>query len=224
MTWRTGSDLDIQVKCGCGKWHGHNTEGGSGGECKCDTCGMVKTSENGASDDDSRRVNPAKETVNFSDPSLIIGKTIEFAVVNSHQKSQLVQNQFDLKIMNAHGERLFPEGEERESWMVCSNEQGNKSEVKSYTVVQSDIDKGINGMSNSFEDHAKFIAKQLDDQQWDFKQNEAQQRIENSDVNNDKEVRNEKYQEKWQIVRDLLCGPDYFECEELEDVLDKKAA
>ena len=171
MTWRTGSDLDIQIKCGCDKWHGNSTEGGSGVDCKCETCGMKRTSDQGPGDDASRRDgnDPAKETVNFSDPSKIIGKTIEFAVVNSLQNSAIVQNQFDLKIMNAHGEKLFPEGDEREPWMVCTNETGNKSEVKSYTVVQADIDKGINGMSNSFEDHAKFISKQLDDQQWDFK-------------------------------------------------------
>ena len=25
LKWETGSDLDIQVMCGCGKWHGFGT-------------------------------------------------------------------------------------------------------------------------------------------------------------------------------------------------------
>ena len=200
MTWMTGSDLEIQVECG-------------------ETLGMVRTSNQGQGNDASRREEPAKETLNFADPSLIVGKEIKFKVVNSRQNSDLLQNQFDLKIINAHGEQLFPEGEEREAWMVCTKDQGNVSEERSYTIAQADLDRGINGVSNSFEEHAKFIAKQLDDQQWDFTQNDAQQRMENADMNNNQVNRNEKYQEKWQIVKDLLCGEDYFDCKDLEQVL-----
>lgn len=202
MTWRTGSDLEIQVENG-------------------ETLGMVRTSNQGQGNDASRREpnEPAKETLNFADESLIVGKEIKFKVVNSRQNSDLMQNQFDLKIINAHGEKLFPEGDEREGWMVCTKDQGNLSEERSYTVTQADIDRGINGTSNSFEDHAKFIAKQLDDQQWDFTQSEAQQKIENADMNNNQVNRNEKYQEKWQIVKDLLCGEDFFDCKDLEQVL-----
>ena len=29
LEWNTGSDLDINVMCGCGKWHGYGTTGGS---------------------------------------------------------------------------------------------------------------------------------------------------------------------------------------------------
>ena len=34
MTWKTGSDLDIQVKCGCDKWHGYGLEESKEGESK----------------------------------------------------------------------------------------------------------------------------------------------------------------------------------------------
>ena len=202
MTWRTGSDLEIQVECG-------------------ETLGMVRTSIPAQGNDASRREpnEPAKETLNFADPSLIVGKEIKFKVVNSRQNSDLLQNQFDLKIINAYGEKLFPAGDEREDWMICAKDQGSVSEERSLTVTQADLDRGINGTSSSFEDHAKFIAKQLDDQQWDFTQNDAQQRMENADMNNNQVNRNEKYQEKWQIVRDLLSGEDYFDCKDLEQVL-----
>ena len=42
LKWKTGSDLDIQVKCGCEKWHGFGTTGGSKGSCKCETCEMYR--------------------------------------------------------------------------------------------------------------------------------------------------------------------------------------
>ena len=29
LEWTSGSDLDIQVMCGCGIWHGYGTHGGS---------------------------------------------------------------------------------------------------------------------------------------------------------------------------------------------------
>ena len=37
LEWNTGSDLDINVMCGCGIWHGYGTEAyrGSGGDCFC---------------------------------------------------------------------------------------------------------------------------------------------------------------------------------------------
>ena len=35
LKWETGSDLDIQVKCGCDKLHGYGTR-----SFKCDTCDM----------------------------------------------------------------------------------------------------------------------------------------------------------------------------------------
>ena len=90
------------------------------------------------------------ESVLFKEPSLLVGKTIEFAVHNTLQNSDIYQNNFFIKIMNAHAEKLYPDGEERESWMTCKNETGNTSVVGTYTFVEADINKGINGMSNSF--------------------------------------------------------------------------
>jgi hypothetical protein len=39
LAWNTGSDLDINVMCGCGIWHGYGTKDY---ECFCDTCGMKR--------------------------------------------------------------------------------------------------------------------------------------------------------------------------------------
>ena len=71
-------------------------------------------------------------------------------------------------------------------------------------------------MSNGFEEHAKIKANQHQDQQWDFNQNEARQMQESADFKNYKD----SWNEKWQIVKDIMCGPDNFECDELDQVLD----
>lgn len=42
LMWSTGSDLDINVMCGCGKWHGYGTSGGSEGSCYCNVCHMSR--------------------------------------------------------------------------------------------------------------------------------------------------------------------------------------
>ena len=39
LSWNTGSDLDINVMCACGVWHGFGTRDGN---CVCKTCGMYR--------------------------------------------------------------------------------------------------------------------------------------------------------------------------------------
>ena len=41
-------------------------------------------------------------------------------------------------------------------------------------------------------------------------------------MTNDSVSRLETYNEKWKIVKDLMCGADYWECQDLEEVLDLK--
>ena len=78
LKWNTGSDLDIQVRCGCEKWHGFATKRFLGA-CECDKCEMkrdydVKTGEDGRDD--------AFEHVIFRNPSKMYGKTIGMCVHN----------------------------------------------------------------------------------------------------------------------------------------------
>ena len=71
-------------------------------------------------------------------------------------------------------------------------------------------------MSNPFEEHANITAQKLDDQKWDFNANEARQ------VREDVEWKNyrDSWNDKWQIVKDIMCGEDYHNAEELDKVLD----
>jgi len=39
LSWTTGSDLDINVRCLCNKWHGFGTDDTS---CSCETCKMKR--------------------------------------------------------------------------------------------------------------------------------------------------------------------------------------
>ena len=79
LEWETGSDLDINVKCACGLWHGYGTTGGSGGSCICLVCQMFR-------DHDIRNGEDGREAVfehaYFKDPSRIYGKSIGMAVFN----------------------------------------------------------------------------------------------------------------------------------------------
>ena len=78
LKWETGSDLDIQVKCGCDKWHGFGTRRFLG-RIKCKTCNMKRDHDIKTGPDD--RID-AFEHVYFNHPSKLYGKTIGMAVYN----------------------------------------------------------------------------------------------------------------------------------------------
>ena len=82
LQWNSGSNLDIQVMCGCGKWHGDGTLGGSEGSCRCDKCEMKR--DYGIIEGvDGRK--GAIEHVIFSNPRKLIGKEIGIGVYNYKQ-------------------------------------------------------------------------------------------------------------------------------------------
>ena len=78
LEWNTGSDLDIQVMCGCEKWHGFS-KWNILGSCECTKCEM-KRDRDIKSGKDGR--NDAYEHVYFKNPSKIYGKKIGMAVYN----------------------------------------------------------------------------------------------------------------------------------------------
>ena len=54
LEWQGGSDLDINVMCGCGIWHGYGhdkVEDSSGGLCFCDPCQMTRDKDEKEGDD-----------------------------------------------------------------------------------------------------------------------------------------------------------------------------
>ena len=63
-------------------------------------------------------------------------------------------------------------------------------------------------MSNDFEVHAKFTAKKLNDQNWDFNANEVRYMRGDADF----KAYLDSWNEKWQIVKDIMCGEDYHNC------------
>ena len=79
LKWSTGSDLDINVRCGCGKWHGFGTTGGSAGSCRCEECEMYRDHDITCGSDGRQN---ADEHVYFKNPQKLIGKEIGFAVHN----------------------------------------------------------------------------------------------------------------------------------------------
>lgn len=123
LKWETGSDLDIQVRCGCGDWHGYGTWDRS---CICQKCEMerdhdIKCGEDGRQD--------AFEHVYFKNPEKMYGKTIGMAVHNFRQNSSLPQNDFTIALINRWGYQLFPNKGGREiirdpTWMYTSNWSG----------------------------------------------------------------------------------------------------
>lgn len=100
LEWSTGSDLDINVMCGCGNWHGYGTSGGSEGSCKCETCFMYRDHDIMCGDDGRTDV---FEHVYFKKPDLLYGKTIGMQVHNYSQNSSLPENKFKMALINRNG-------------------------------------------------------------------------------------------------------------------------
>ena len=115
LEWDTGSDLDIQVKCGCGKWHGYGTSGGSGGGCYCDTCDMKRDHDMQTGSDKERPIdadpaeNPPRafEHVYFKDPEKLMAKResveIGMGVFTWSQNSSKPRNDFRMAFFNRWG-------------------------------------------------------------------------------------------------------------------------
>lgn len=109
VKWTTGSDLDLQVMCGCGKWHGYGTTGGSGGHIKCNICKMSRDYDVTTGEDGRQN---AFEHAFFAEPSLLYGKEIGVGVHNYCQDSDARRNDFELAVFNKYGVIIFPnEGE-----------------------------------------------------------------------------------------------------------------
>ena len=99
LSWETGSDLDINVKCACGVWHGYGTDDS---ECKCETCGMYRDRDVTTGLDD-RKDEDTVEHVYFDNPEKLIGKTISYRVFNANDYTKKLRNDFKICIFNKYG-------------------------------------------------------------------------------------------------------------------------
>lgn len=102
LTWRTGSDLDLQTMCGCKKWWGVGTPNGNK---ECTKCGMKRDMDMMGGEDGRR----AFEHVYFKDPKLIYNKEIGVRVCNTRNNTKQRENKFKLSISNGFGYQLYPE-------------------------------------------------------------------------------------------------------------------
>ena len=70
--------------------------------------------------------------------------------------------------------------------------------------------------TKGFKEHANFTASYTEDQQWEFNEHEARYVREDNDWIQYKD----SWNEKWQIVKDIMCGKDYHGSELLANVRD----
>ena len=123
LMWNSGSDLDIQVMCACGKWHGYGSSGGSGDSCRCDECEMKRDYDIRTGVDD--REPEAVEHVIFSNPRKLLGKEIGMACYNWSQSSSRPRNDFKMAFVNEHKSVIYPyevdDVTHDETWMYCTN-------------------------------------------------------------------------------------------------------
>ena len=96
LKWDTRSDLDIQVQCGCGIWHGFGTDGGSKGICKCEECEMYRDKDSNGAEDiitDEGAYESSITHVIFANPRKLIGKTIGMACLTTeHTHPEVFEN------------------------------------------------------------------------------------------------------------------------------------
>lgn len=105
LEWSTGSDLDIQVMCGCGtdNWMGYGTSGDS--NCVCNKCQTGKDFDIRCGSDGRY----AFEHIFFKDPHKLISDAVEkgnssvrigMAVHNYKNETQFDSNKFKICLYN----------------------------------------------------------------------------------------------------------------------------
>lgn len=235
LEWDTGSDLDIQVYCGCGKWHGYGTDGGSGGSCRCDTCDMKRDHDMRNGQDKERAIdtnladesNPPRafEHVYFKDPEELFGDRNEVKLgmgsYNYSQSSSKPRNDFRMAFFNKWGYQLYPnrgstELKHEASWMFNTNVSGNKSEKKYFMLKRSDLNVGMELTSNSFVQHVHEVAKKQEDDKTPWEISEAEASMAMNDVKF--ENYRKAWDSQWARVKLILCGREHYDCEVLDEV------
>ena len=108
-------------------------------------------------------------------------------------------------LFNKHGYLLYPtKGGDivhDSNWMYTSKESKSYSEKKFYRFSEGDDNHGAEALWSNFETHAKMVSPEA--KAWEFSRASA------IDIRNNPvfiAYRN-KWNEKWVIVREILCGP-----------------
>lgn len=217
LEWDTGSDLDINVMCGCGNWHGYGTSGGSGGSCRCEKCGMTRDHDITTGTDGRTGV---FEHAYFTNLNNLYDKEIGMGVYNYTQRSDRSQNDFKMALFNEFGYQLFPvkngpKAVHEATWMYTKNVSGDSSTKKTYRFMKGDELLGREQFSNNFATHAGLCVKP-GEKSWNFNAEQAKQEDKLPLFMQYKKTWNDK----WRLVKDVLCSPDFYDCEVLDAVCD----
>lgn len=98
--------------------------------------------------------------------------------------------------------------------MYTTTAHKNNSTKKTYLFNRGDEHLGRELNSNDFITHASIVVRE--GQKWNFNAQEALQ-----EANNPEFIQYKKtWNDKWQLVKDVLCSPDYYDCELLDYVID----
>jgi len=199
LEWKTGSDLDIQVRCPCGSdgtWHGYGTPDCG---CKCVECEMERDHDIQTSDDIPPEAEWKKEHVFFKNSEKIRNKTIGFSVYNYSNNTQRNTNEFKIGVFNGHGHQLFPNrgGEtlDRLSTMFCPTSSNTRcATIFTYKYTEEDI---VAGTWRKFPEHAAEHAAD-----WSFSLADGVTARNNQEFL----AFMRKCQEKWSIVKERFSN------------------
>ena len=94
--------------------------------------------------------------------------------------------------------------------MWCANSGGSKSEEKFYRFEAVDDNYGLDLKYNSFAKHAQRTV--TGEVKWNFSKSAAQECADDPTY----VAYRKSWADKWSLVRDIMCGPDFYNSEPLD--------
>ena len=102
------------------------------------------------------------------------------------------------------------------TWMYTPNKNKTASARKTFRFLKEHDQRGKDGNANNFKTHMKVVQDMNQQGQLSFNDAEVQQNANDPSVVEYRQAWNAK----WAIVKDIMCGPDYYDCELLDDIID----
>ena len=206
LEWSSESDLDLHAKCGCGNWTYTPFS------IECTVCNMkrdvdMRTGKSGRK---------AREHVYFAKPKELIGKYIG-AFVQNHLPQGDNEGHVDFKLyaINRYQVVIWPkEGVQevdQEEWMRVAYENGAESDHKEFVYTKEMDEMGIINFIKKLEQVAK---KAEDGVGWEINEANAAEAKQDDLYIQYKD----SWQPKWNIVKEILCGIEHYNCQLLENL------
>ena len=99
LEWKTGNDLDIHTKCGCGKWTDTPYN------IKCNKCEMARDIDMRSGKNNRKAV----EHIFYAKPDTLIGKELGCYVQNYLPQGGAKEVKFMITVQNKYGKTIWPE-------------------------------------------------------------------------------------------------------------------